>query len=84
MPDLGPQFHGDCPTCQAAVQRRTSIGVMARGTESHRLQPGVCGRPTAEGSDLCSLHLRKKDEMSTKLAARREWEAKNPGKNWRP
>ena len=57
--------------CGVATHGRRSRGVMGRGTESFTSQLGVCGNPSAEGSDMCGMHVRQAERMAEKLAAKK-------------
>lgn len=69
--NLGEQFS----TCQSAVQR-PDPKTMRRGTQTYGTTPGVCGRPTAEGSDMCAMHITAAAKMQDKLAAKRAREGR--------
>lgn len=62
--------------CGAAVSRRVSNGIKGKGTETFGTKMGICGRPCAEGSDLCAMHVAAAARMSVKLAAKRARSAK--------
>lgn len=61
--------------CQELVNRRVSVGVMSRGTESYTTQMGWCSRKALPGGTLCGPHQAKYENVKAVLKARRQEKA---------
>ena len=57
--------------CQEIIQKRVSVGIMSKGTESYASKMDWCSRNAVEGSTFCKTHKAQSDKRRAAIAARR-------------